>query len=154
MERAVSLAGVPLEELFEMAALVEQGGFDFYARLSSRSDHPRARNEWRRLRDDEGLHKSWFLAQLRALGTAPLGRLSDRLQEELEKALLGPLEDVFAPGATADAASPRRIGAELARRSIELYTTIRDLIPPVQREELGRIIADEMTHRTQLEALP
>ena len=65
MENMWELAAYPIEELFEMAAIVEQGGFDFYARLIARATDTRVKNELKFLRDEEGVHKAWFLDQLR-----------------------------------------------------------------------------------------
>jgi rubrerythrin len=153
MERALSLGGVPAEELFEMAACVEQSGFDFYARLTSRTTDQRVKNELRFLRDEAALHKSWFLAQLRAGGNAPGGGLSAALQENLEQEFLEPVEKAFASSAKTDTDTVLRLGSELARKSIGLYAAMKGLVPAEQRAELGRIIAAEEAHLLRLDLL-
>jgi rubrerythrin len=149
-EREWSLGGVSAEELFEMAAAVEQGGFDFYARLTSRSTDPRVRNDLRYLRDEEGVHKSWFLSQLRAGGSTPCGSLSAALQKGLDHEFLGPLERIFSTG---DADAALRFGPELAQRSIALYQAMREVVLPGQQTELDRIIVEEESHRQRVELL-
>ena len=136
-----------------MAALVEQSGFDFYARLTSRTADPRARNGFRYLRDDEAVHKSWFLSQLRAGGNTPRGDLSAGLRDRLDRDFLEPTEGFFSSGSADDTDSALRVGSELARRSINLYSAMRDAVTPGQKAELGRIITEEEAHANTLESL-
>ena len=152
-ERAWSLGGVPAEELFEMAAVVEQGGFDFYARLTSRSGDQRVKNELRYLRDDEAIHKSWFLSQVRARGNRPCGSLPPALQKDLDREFLAPLEKALSSGAVTDIDEALRLGSELARKSIGLYKAMRKNVPPDQQTELDGIIAAEESHRQKVDLL-
>jgi len=140
------------EELLELAAMVEQGGFDFYARLSSRSENPRERNELRHLRDEEGLHKGWFLAQLRARGGRPGGSLPPGLQAELESRFLTPVSSLFAAGPVENR-DVLRLGTALEREAIDLYRVVREVLDPPQQTELDRIIAEQERHLRALEAL-
>ncbi len=136
-----------------MAAMVEQGGFDFYARLTARSIDQRVRNELKFLRDEEAVHKAWFLEQLRARGGAPRGSLPPALQEDLEQEFLVPMEKAFSSGGLGDNDKVLRLGSELEQRSIELYQALRDVVPQGQQAELGRIIAEEEAHRRKLEII-
>jgi rubrerythrin len=153
MARAWSLVDVPTDDLFEMAAMVEQGGFDFYARLTARSIDPRTRNELRFLRDEEAVHKAWFLEQLRARGGAPRGAVHPSLQQGLDDEFLAPLEELFNAGAVVDNEKALRIGSELEQRSIDFYAAMRAVVDPGQRAELSRIISDEEGHRRKLDLI-
>jgi len=132
--------------------MVEQGGFDFYARLSSRSANPRERNELLHLRDEEGFHKGWFLAQLRARGGRPGGGLPPGLQAELETRFLAPVSSLFAAGSVENR-DVLRLGAALERDAIDLYRLLRQVLDPPQQAELDRIIAEQARHLGTLEAL-
>ena len=152
MTWAVDPDGASAEELLELAAMVEQGGFDFYARLSSRSADPRERNELRHLRDEEGFHKGWFLAQLRARGGRPGGSLPPGLQAELETRFLAPVSSLFAAGPVENC-EVLRLGAELERQTIDLYRFLRQVLEPTLQIELDRIIAEQERHLSTLEGL-
>lgn len=154
MEKAWSLGGVSVDDLFEMAAIVEQGGFDFYARLTARSLDPRVRNELKFLRDEEAVHKSWFLGQLRARGGAPRGALAPALQQYLNDEFLVPLEAVLQRGGVdVDTARALTMGSELEQRSIAFYTAMQEVVEPGLKDELGRIMSDEETHRRKLDLI-
>jgi len=79
MEIEWSTSGFALEDLYEMAAIAEQGGFDFYARLIARATKPGVKNTLKHLRDEEAAHKAFFLEQLRARGGAPRGTVTPEL---------------------------------------------------------------------------
>ena len=73
MEGAWDIEGSAVEDLYEMAAIVEQAGFDFYARLLARTADRRVKNELKSLRNAEARHRGFFLDRLRARGRAPGG---------------------------------------------------------------------------------
>jgi rubrerythrin len=152
MEQSWSLEGATVEVLLEMAAIVEQGGFDFYARLTSRSFDPRVRNELRFLRDEEAVHKGWFLSQLRARGGAPRGLLPDGLREELDRRFFVPMESVFA-AESVDNQSALRLGSKLEGETIALFKLLLGVVGPEHSADLDRIIAEEERHRSKLEAI-
>jgi rubrerythrin len=152
MEQPWSFDGATVEVLLEMAAMVEQGGFDFYARLTSRSLDPRVRNALRFLRDEEAVHKGWFLSQLRARGGAPRGLLPDGLREELDRRFFVPMERVFA-AESVDNANALRLGSKLEGETIGLFESLRRVVGPEHKAGLDRIIAEEERHRSRLEAI-
>jgi rubrerythrin len=152
MEQSWSFEGTTVEVLLEMAAMVEQGGFDFYARLTSRSYDQRVRNELRFLRDEETVHKGWFLSQLRARGGAPRGLLPDGLREKLNRRFFVPMERVFA-AESVDNESALRIGSKLEGETIGLFKSLRRAMGPEHAADLDRIIAEEELHRSKLEAI-
>ena len=152
MEKSWSFEGATVEVLLEMAAMVEQGWFDFYARLTSRSFDQRVRNELRFLRDEEAVHKGWFLSQLRARGGAPRGLLPDGLREELDRWFFGPLERVLAEESV-DNDGALRLGAKLEGETLGLFESLREAVGPEHAAGLDRIITEERRHRSRLEAI-
>jgi rubrerythrin len=139
-----------VEDLLEMAAMVEQSGFDFYARLSARADELRVKNELKFLRDEEALHRAFFLEQLRGLGGAPSGLVDSALQEILQREFIGPMDRMFASSDIRDNDKTLAFGVLLEEKSIDFYGRLRQSLPPAQHEQLDRIIAQEEEHRRKL----
>ncbi len=153
MENAWSLAEYTLDDLYEMAAIVEQGGFDFYARLIARVSDPRVKSELKFLRDEEAVHKAFFLEQLRAGGGAPRGAVAEKLQALLEKEFLEPIAGTFTRGGASDNDKALRFGAVLEQKSIDFYTALAGSVGAAQRDALARIIAQEEGHKRKLELI-
>jgi len=147
------LAEYPIDDLFEMAAIVEQGGFDFYARLIARATDARVKNELKFLRDEEGVHKAWFLDQLRSRGGAPHGSVTPHLQALLDREFLEPLDRMFTRGSVADPDKTLRFGFELEQKSIDFYTALKGSVEAAQLADLQRIIAQEEDHKRKLEVI-
>jgi rubrerythrin len=147
------LAAYPIEDLFEMAAIVEQGGFDFYARLIARATDARVKNELKFLRDEEAVHKAWFLDQLRSRGGAPRGSVTPRLQARLESEFLEPLDSIFRTGDVSNAEKTLRFGSALEQKSIDFYIALEGSVGSAQREALSKIIAQEEDHKRKLEVI-
>jgi rubrerythrin len=147
------LAVYPIEDLFEMAAIVEQGGFDFYARLIARATDARVKNELKFLRDEEAVHKGWFLDQLRSRGGAPRGSVTPRLQASLDSEFLEPLERIFSSGEVSNTDKTLRFGSALEQKSIDFYTALEGSLDSAQRTALSKIIAQEENHKRKLEVI-
>jgi rubrerythrin len=147
------LAAYPVEDLFEMAAIVEQGGFDFYARLIARATDPRVKNELKFLRDEEAVHKAWFLDQLRSRGGAPRGSVTPRLQALLDREFLEPLDSMFSSGDVSNSDKTLRFGSALEQKSIDFYMALTESIGSAHRADLQRIIAQEEDHKRKLEVI-
>ena len=144
---------VRVDDLLEMAAVVEQSGFDFYARLCARTDELRMRNELKFLRDEEALHKSWFLQQLRQQGSVPQGFVAPALRETLEREFIDPVDQMFASSDIRDMEKTLKLGSALEQKSIDLYSKMRPAVSGRQRTALDWIIAQEEEHRRKLEIL-
>lgn len=147
------LAAYPIEDLFEMAAIVEQGGFDFYARLIARATDTRVKNELKFLRDEEAVHKAYFLDQLRSRGGAPRGSVTPRLQALLDSEFLEPLDSLFTSGNVTDTDKTLRFGSELEQKSIDFYMALKESVGNAQLDALQRIIAQEEDHKRKLEVI-
>jgi rubrerythrin len=139
------------EDLFEMAAIVEQGGFDFYARLIARTTKPQVKNELKFLRDEEATHKSFFLEQLRKRGLTPKGEVSPALRGLLDREFLEPMEKLYASGDVSDADKTLAFGVALEEKTIDFYAALRSgKCAPEQAADLDRIIAEEEQHKKKL----
>ncbi len=144
------IEGARVEELLEMAAVVEQSGFDFYARLSARADELRVKNELKFLRDEEALHKAFFLEQLRGLGGAPSGHVDSALQEILRREFIEPMDRMFASSDIRDNDKTLAFGEQLEKKAIDFYGRMRPALAAAQQAQLDRIIAQEEEHRRKL----
>jgi rubrerythrin len=153
MESGWSSSGFALEDLYEMAAIAEQGGFDFYARLIARATQPRVKNTLKFLRDEEAAHKAYFLGQLRARGGAPRGTVTPELQAVLAREFLEPLERVYTSGDISDSGKALSFGCGLEEKSIGFYTAMRASVGSGELADLDRIIAQEEGHRKKLELI-
>ena len=154
MDGGWSLGGYPVEDLFEMAATVEQGGFDFYARLIARTSNPEVMRELKLLRDEEARHKSFFLEQLRNRGLTPKGPVSPGLKAILDREFIEPVAKAYATGAAADKSRVLAFAVGLEEKTIAFYKALRtDCTGPGQYAEINRIIAEEEKHKSKLEAL-
>jgi len=151
MDSSWSLGEYAIEELFEMAAIVEQGGFDFYARLIARISKPQVKNELKFLRDEEATHKSFFLEQLRKAGLTPKGTVGPGLRALLDREFLEPLEKVYASRDVADTDKTLAFGVALEQKTIGFYTALRSgNAASEQLADIDRIIAEEENHKKRL----
>jgi rubrerythrin len=145
-----SLGNAAVEDLFEMASVVEQGGYDFYERLRARSASPRVKRELEFLRDEEAAHKDFFLHQLSARGKSPGGTIAPGLQEILEEAFIRPLQERFSSGGINDNFRTLGFGLELEKKSIDFYKEMRLAVEESQKADIDRIIAEEEGHLKKL----
>jgi rubrerythrin len=149
-----ALSGIAVEELFEMAAALEQGGFDFYARLTARAANPQVRSELKFLRDEEAAHKGFFLDRLRERGRRPTGNLGPDLRRRLEGEFLGPTARLFDSVDASDAGRVLAFGVALEEMTIQFYAAMRDGgAAPELAADLERIMGEEAGHKRRLEIL-
>jgi rubrerythrin len=148
-----NIAAFAVGDLYEMAAIVEQGGFDFYARCIARSQDPRVRNELLFLRNEEAGHKAFFLEQLRKQGGSPKGAVSAGLHELLEREFLGPMERVYSSGDISDNDKTLAFGAALEQKSIDFYAALRGRVESGLTADIDRIISQEEAHKRKLELI-
>jgi rubrerythrin len=144
-----NLENARVDDLFEMAAVIEQGGYDFYAQLRSRAASPRVQNELAFLRDEEAVHKDFFLRQLRARGRSPRGTISSGLQKILDEVFIQPLQELFSKGMD-DNYTTLGFGLALEQKSIDFYNEMRSVVEESQKVDLDRIIAEEEEHKKRL----
>ena len=151
MESSWTLGEYAIEDLFEMAAIVEQGGFDFL-RPAHRPDIEIAGEERAQfLRDEEATHKSFFLEQLRKRGLTPKGTVGPGLRALLDREFLEPLEKVYASCDLADTDKTLAFGVALEEKTIGFYTALRSGNPASEQlADIDRIIAEEENHKKML----
>jgi rubrerythrin len=141
------------EDVFQMAAIVEQGGYDFYERLRARAADPRVKKELEFLRDEEAAHKTFFLEQLRLSGRTPRGAVGPGLQAILDREFIQPLQGMFSSADIDDNFKTLGFGMALEQKSIDLYKKMTTVVGDEQRPGLERIIAEEEGHRRRLQLM-
>jgi rubrerythrin len=153
MAKRWNLGASNAEDIFEVAAIVEQGGFDFYDRLQAVATNPRVKKELEFLRDEEAAHEAFFLEQLRLLGRSPRGTVAPELQGVLDREFILPLQNMFASFGVGDNFKTLGFGLKLEQKSIDLYAEMRSIVKEPQRAGLDRIIAEEEGHRRRLQLM-
>jgi rubrerythrin len=142
-----------VEDVFEMAALVEQGGYEFYERLMASASNRRVQKELEFLRDQEAAHKEFFLQQLRLLGRTPRGTVGPGLNAVLQSEFFVPLQEMFSSSEPDDNFTTLGFGMTLEQKSIDLYREMKAVVSEMQRAGLDRIIAEEEGHRQKLQLM-
>jgi rubrerythrin len=146
----MDLSKFPIEELYQFAATVEQGGFDFYEKLIQASDNTRVTNELKYLRDEEAQHKAFFLGELRKKGRGEAA-LGSGLEKVLQEEFLRPMEEFYRgarPGKTAEAL---RFGIAVEQKTIDFYGELRKQSrDEAFLKDLEAIIAEEKKHKQKL----
>ncbi len=153
MAKGWKLAESSVDDVLELAALVEQGGYDFYERLQANASNRRVKKELEFLRDEEAAHKAFFLEQLRIQGRTPRGSVGPELQEILEREFIGPLQKLFSSSDIDSNFKTLGFGMTLEQKSIDLYTEMKTVVDEAQRAGLDRIIAEEEGHRRKLQLM-
>lgn len=146
----MDLSKFQIEEVYQFAAEIEQGGFDFYGRLIEASDNTRVKNELKFLRDEEAEHKAFFLGELKKKGKAA-GKLGAGLEELLQKEFIRPLEEFYRAGKITKTVEALRFGMQVEQKTIDFYGDLdRQAQDAGFRRELAAIIAEEKKHKQKL----
>ncbi len=110
----MDLSKFRLEELFQFAVAIEQGGFDFYEKLIQASDNPRVKNELKFLRDEEAQHKAFFQGELAKKGK-PEATLGPGLAGVLQEEFIRPMEEFYRGAKPGKSAEALRFGIAIYR---------------------------------------
>jgi rubrerythrin len=153
MAKEWKLTESSVDEVLEMAALVEQGGYDFYERLQANAANRRVKKELEFLRDEEAVHKAFFLEQLRLAGKTPRGAVGPALQEILQREFIGPLQKIFSSSDIENNFKTLGFGMTLEQKSIDFYTEMKTVVSESQKAGLDRIISEEEGHRKKLQLM-
>jgi len=146
----MDLSKFQIEEVYQFAAEIEQGGFDFYGRLIEASDNTRVKNELKFLRDEEAQHKAFFLGELKKKGKAA-GKLGAGLEELLQRQFIRPLEEFYQAGKITKTVEALRFGMQVEQKTIDFYGELDKLAQDAGfRRELAAIIAEEKKHKQKL----
>jgi rubrerythrin len=139
-----------IEELFQFAATIEQGGYDFYGRLIQASDNKRVQNELKYLRDEEAQHKAFFLGELKKKGKAEV-KLNPDLNVVLEAEFIKPLDEFYKAKKISNNQEALRFGISVEQKTIDFYTDLlKQSTDPAFQKDLDTVIEEEKKHKRKL----
>ena len=146
----MKLSDFKIEEVFQFAATIEQGGFDFYVTLIAACDNIRVKNELKFLRDEEAQHKAFFLGELKKKGKGEVA-LSPGLKGVLDAEFVGPMDEFYKAKKIARTDEALRFGAELEQKTIDFYAGLRKQTGDAAfLKDLDAIIEEEKKHKRKL----
>ena len=153
MANGWNLAGASVDDVFNAAVAIEQGGFDFYERLRSGQPDPRVRKEFEFLRDEEGRHRELFLSFLGSRPDGARGASAARLEALVQQEFIGPLSTLLRSSRIETNEQTIVFGQELEKRSISFYTALLSAVGENRRADIERILKEEERHLEQLRLL-
>jgi rubrerythrin len=147
---AWDLSKFKLEDVFQLAVSVEQGGYDFYQKLIEQSDSQRAKNEMKYLRDEEAKHKAFFSSKLEAKKASGQG-MGLEAKSLLDKEFLTPMAEMYKSKKITKNDEALRFGMQLEQKTIDLYEGLKK----VQSDsgflkDLDAVIEEEKKHKATL----
>jgi rubrerythrin len=149
-DKAMDLSKFPIEEVYQFAVTIEQGGFDFYGKLIEASGNPRVKNELKFLRDEEAQHKAFFQGELRKKGGGQTV-LNPGLAGILEKEFIQPMEEFYRAGKISRSEEALRFGMTVEQKTIDFYGEIaKQSRDPAFLKDLDAVIAEEKKHKQKL----
>jgi rubrerythrin len=144
------LSKFAIEDVFQMAMAVEQGGYDFYQKIIDQTDNPRVKNEMKYLRDEEAKHKAFFEKNLKAKQGSSK-KMGTDVKSLLEKEFLAPMEEMYRSKKIAKNDEALRFGIKLEQKTIDLYEGIKKTQgDPAFLADLGTVIEEEKKHKATL----
>jgi rubrerythrin len=144
------LSKFAIEDVFQMAVAVEQGGYDFYQKIIDQSDNPRVKNEMKYLRDEEAKHKAFFQKNLEAKQSSSK-KMGAAVKSLLEKEFLAPMEEMYRSKKIAKNDEALRFGMQLEQKTIDLYEGMKKTqSDPSFLADLGTVIEEEKKHKATL----
>ena len=146
----MDLGKTSIEELFQFAATIEQGGLDFYSRLIQASDNKRVNNELKFLRDEEAQHRTFFLGELKKKGKSEVA-IGPALNAVLEAEFLKPLEEFYQSKQISNNQEALRFGMTVEQKTIDFYGDLRrQSRDPGFLKDLDVIVEQEKKHKQKL----
>jgi rubrerythrin len=146
----MDLGKTSIEELFQFAATIEQGGFDFYDRFIQASDNKRVSNELKFLRDEEAQHKAFFLGELQKKGKSEVA-VSPALNAVLQAEFIKPLEEFYQSKKISNNQEALLFGMTVEQKTIDFYGDLRrQSQDPGFLKDLDAIIEQEKKHKQKL----
>jgi rubrerythrin len=143
-----------VEDMYQIAVHIEQGGYDFYSQIAERSENPRVKNEVIFLRNEEAKHKAFFHKQLSSRGVAASAELSGELKSWLDREFVNPMNQVLQSRDITRNEEALQLGVRLEQKTIDLYETLKAQISEVSvQEDLQAIIDEEHSHKKKLNLL-
>jgi rubrerythrin len=149
----MDLSKFRIEEAYQFAVTIEQGGFEFYGKLIAASDNQRVKNELKSLQDDEAKHKAFFQGELRKKGGGEV-TLGPQLAAHIEAEFLKPMEEFYRAGKIGNNVEALRFGAAVEQKTIDFYGELRRQAgDPAFQKDLDAIIAEEKKHKQRLDII-
>jgi rubrerythrin len=146
----MDLSKFPIEEVYQFAVAIEQGGFEFYEKLIQASDNTRVKNELKFLRDEEAQHKAFFQGERRKKGKGETA-LSPALAGVLQAEFVRPMDEFYRGAKVTKTAEALRFGMVVEQKTIDFYGDLRKQSKDATfLKDLDAIIAEEKKHKQKL----
>jgi rubrerythrin len=146
----MDLSKFGIEEMYQFAVTVEQGGYDFYGKLIDTCENTRVKNELKFLRNEEALHKAFFLGELKKKGKGEVA-LSPGLKGVLDAEFVRPMDEFYAAKKIAHTDEALRFGVALEQKTIDFYGDLRKQTGDAAfLKDLDAIIEEEKKHKQKL----
>jgi len=146
----MDLSRFKIEEMYQFAATIEQGGFDFYGKLIEACDNTRVKNELKYLREEEAHHKAFFLGELKKKGQSEV-KLSAGLNEVLQAEFIKPMDEFYQAKKISRTDEALRFGAAVEQKTIDFYTDVKKQAKDAGvLKDLDGIIEEEKKHKQKL----
>ena len=147
----MDLSAYRIEEIYQFAAMIEQGGFDFYVKLIEACDNTRVKNELTYLRDEEAQHKAFFQGELRRKGKGDATTLGPGLAAVMEAEFVRPMDEFYKAGTITRIAEALRFGQTVEQKTIDFYGGLRGQSTDAAfLKDLDAIIEEEKKHKKTL----
>jgi len=148
------LKGYRIEDIFQMAVAIEEGGYEFYDQLIKTAAEPGVKNEMKFLRDEEGRHKDIFLKHLTKTDTASDRKISGEMQRLLEDEFFKPMKKLYKNGVIEKNVEALRFGLTLEQKTIDFYSALKEQSQDQKlQDDLDEIIEEEKNHKMKLNIL-
>ncbi|MGD0724781.1 MAG: hypothetical protein ABSB63_04385 [Spirochaetia bacterium] len=149
-----NLAEFKVEDLLQMAVLMQQKGYDFYSAVIEKSPERRVKNEIRFLREEEARHKVLFQEMLKKKGKSASGRLSAALDALLRREFTNPLEELIFSKKIESSEEALKFGVAMEQKVVDFYAVLKDLpgASPLAAD-LATVSAEDQAHVSKLNAM-
>jgi rubrerythrin len=149
-----NLAEYKVEELLQMAVLMEQKGYDFYSAVIEKSPERRVKNEIRFLREEEARHKVLFQEMLKKKGKSASGRLSAALEALLRREFTNPLDELISSKKIESNEEALKFGVSMEKKIIDFYAVLKELPgASALAADLATVSAEDQAHVSKLNAM-
>ena len=149
-----NLAEFKLEDLLQMAMLMEQKGYDFYSAVIERSPERRVKNEIRFLREEEARHKTLFQEMLKKKGKSASGKLSAALEALLKREFTTPLDELISSKKIESSEEALKFGISMEQKIVDFYAVLKDLPgASAVAADLATVSTEDQAHVTKLNAM-
>ncbi len=146
----MDLSKFKIEEVYQFAVRVGQGGFDFYDRLIQASGKVRVKNELKYLRDEEAQHKAFFQGELRKKGKGEV-QLGPDIAGVLQDEFIKPLDEFYRAQKITRTDEALRFGMVVEQKTIDFYTDLsKQSKDAAFLKDLDAVIAEEKKHKQKL----